>query len=70
MLQWKAISTVQSTTSCQYLSSNASIIHEYSKLKEGVVYTQMCYAIIESERKRRKELTDAIIVCNTQSCGG
>jgi hypothetical protein len=35
MLQWKAISTVQSTASCQYLSSNASIVDEYSKLKEG-----------------------------------
>ena len=34
------------------------------------MYIQMCYAVIEAKRKRRKELTDAIIVCNTPSCGG
>jgi len=40
------------------------------QVERGTMYTQMCYAIIESERKRRKELTGAMIVCNTPSCGG
>jgi len=53
MLQWKAISTVQSTASCQYLSLNASIVDEYSKLKEGTMYTHLC--VLSSRLKEKEE---------------
>jgi len=54
MLQWKAISTVQSTTSCQKLPSNASIVDEYNKLKEGQC-THRCVVLSLSLKEKEEK---------------